>query len=147
MVVVIRRAQRFASRYAAGRRRATNRSLSRWARPGRVRHAWPQAASRGGRRSSIALVRRTSVSARPVLRGSGHVAEVPHGWLHYGAVGGFVGGDASFGKELPRHPRGMLAEPGCDDVTTAPTQWVLPRLPNQLSHGQPPQPAPAQWGS
>src|SRR4051794_6671888 len=34
-------------------------------------------------------------------------------------IGGFVGGDARLGKELPRRSRGMLGEPGGDYVTSA----------------------------
>ena len=35
------------------------------------------------------------------------------------AVGGFIGGDAGFRKELPCRPRGIFAEPGCDYVAIA----------------------------
>ena len=35
------------------------------------------------------------------------------------AVRGFVSSNAGVGKELPRRPSRMLAEPGSDDVTTA----------------------------
>src|SRR5437016_582245 len=35
------------------------------------------------------------------------------------AVGSFVSGDAGFAKELPRCPRGVLAEPSSNDIAIA----------------------------